>query len=71
MPLEGKIGWVVACVNEFARHNALSVKAAFLFLFNHGGIAFLEEHYEAEHLLSLDDTVEDLLRVCEATGGAL
>ena len=69
MAMENKIGWVVACINEFARRNALPVKTAFQFLFLHGGITFLDEHYEAEHLLSFDDAVDDLLRICEAKGG--
>jgi len=53
--MESKIAWTVACVNEFAYRFEISVKAAFQYLYNHGGIAFLEEHYEAEHLLSFDD----------------
>ena len=63
--MENKIGWVVACVNEFAQRNAISVKAAFQFLYLYGGINFLDEHYEAEHLLSLDETVDDLMRICD------
>jgi len=68
--MESKIAWTVACVNEFAYRFEISVKAAFQYLYNHGGIAFLEEHYEAEHLLSFDDAVDDLLLVCQAKGGA-
>ena len=69
--MENKIGWTVACVSEFARRFDISVKSAFQYLYLHGGIAFLDEHYEAEHLLSFDDAVDDLVLVCEAGGGAL
>jgi len=63
--------WAVACVNEFARSHGLSPKAAFQYLFTYGGIDFLTEHYEAEHTLSLDDTIEDLGFVCRSKGGHL
>ena len=69
--MEKKISWMVACVSEFARSHAVSVKTAFQFLFRYGGIQFLEEYYEAEHLLSFEDTMEDLIRVCENSGGVL
>ena len=69
--MENKIHWVVACVSEFARRFNISVKAAFQYLYLHGGIAFLDEHYEAEHLLSFDDTVDDLVLICKARGGVL
>ena len=65
------INWAVACVNEFARHWRLSPKDAFQYLHAFGGIAFMKEHYEAEHLLSLDDAVEDLCVVCRNNGGNL
>ena len=68
---EKKIAWVVACINEFARHKAMPVKEAFQYLYVFGGIVFLDEHFEAEHLLSFDDTVDDLTRLCEMNGGTL
>ena len=69
--MENKILWTVACVNEFARRFDISAKSAFRYLYLHGGIAFLEEHYEAEHLLSFDDAVDDLIIICESKGGTL
>jgi hypothetical protein len=32
---------------------------------------FLEAHYGAEHLLSFDDTVEDLTAICQRNGGQI
>jgi len=63
------VNWAVVCINEFARHRKLTPKSAFHYLQTFGGIEFIKEHYEAEHLLSLDDAVEDLGVVCRNNGG--
>jgi hypothetical protein len=55
----------------FTRKNALHPRTAFLYLYNHKGIEFLQEHYEIEHTLSLDDAVEDLEIICKNNGGEL
>ena len=65
------INWVVVCINEFARNWKLTPKAAFQYLQANGGIGFLTEHYDAEHLLSIDDTVDDLSIICRNNGGNL
>jgi len=65
------INWSVVCVNEFAKSLEMSLREAFEYLYMFGGISFLKEHYEAEHLLSIEDTVEDLLIVCRNNGGHL
>ena len=65
------VNWAVVCVNEFARCRKLSPKAAFQYLLTYGGIEFIEGHYEAEHMLSLDDTIEDLGVICRNNGGNL
>ncbi len=36
-----KIGFTVACVNEFAQHHNLSIQEAFRYLFQFKGIAFI------------------------------
>ena len=48
------------CVSAFAFSKNLNEKDAFNYLDKFGGINFLEECYEAEHTLSLDDAVDDL-----------
>ena len=65
------VNWAVVCVNEFARNWKLTPKTAFQYLLAFGGIRFLKEHYEAEHQLSLDDTVDDLGIICRNNGGSL
>ena len=69
--LRKKIDYSVVCVNEFAQRHSLNPRAAFLYLYNHKGIQFLDEHYDIEHTLSLEDTVEDLGLICAQNGGTL
>ncbi|UVP53872.1 DUF3791 domain-containing protein [Bacteroides cellulosilyticus] len=35
------------------------------------GVAFLDECYAAEHLLSVEDAVKDLTVICKNNGGKL
>jgi hypothetical protein len=65
------IGYLVICVSEFADRFKLDCKTAYRFLATYGGIAFLIEHYEIEHTLSLDDAVDDLEFICRKNGGVL
>ena len=65
------IKWAVACVNEFARNRELTPKTAFKYLLEFGGIDFIKEHYEVEHLLSINDAIDDLCIVCRNNGGNL
>ncbi|MFA7079232.1 MAG: DUF3791 domain-containing protein [Syntrophomonas sp.] len=65
------INFMVACVNEFANKFGLSTTEAFDYLYKYKGIAFIKEHYEAQHCLSLEDTIDDLVVVCKKNGGLL
>lgn len=69
--LRKKIDYTVVCINEFAERTSLEPRDAFLYLYDHKGIEFLDEHYDIEHTLSLDDAVDDLLMVCSQNGGEL
>ena len=44
--LKNKINFTVACVDEFAQKNNLSVKEAFQYLFQFKGIEFIKENYK-------------------------
>ena len=66
-----KIGFTVACVNEFARKYQISSKEAFQYLFQFKGIAFLKENYDVEHTLDFETILDDLEIVCKKNGGAL
>jgi hypothetical protein len=65
------IAYLVICVSEFAERFKLDCKVAYRFLAAHGGIAFLIEHYEIEHTLSIANTVDDLESICRQNGGVL
>ncbi len=71
-PTSGRVvGYVVACINVFAKTFEMTVKEATNYLSRYKGIEFLTKHYEAEHLLSLDDAVQDLAQVCCNNGGGV
>ncbi len=65
------IGYVVACINIFAKTYNLNVREASNYLNRYKGLDFLTNHYEAEHLLSLEDSVQDLAQVCYNQGGGI
>ena len=65
------IGYVVAAINEFAKTHKLTVRDASNYLARHKGLDFLIEHYEAEHLLSFENCVEDLTLICCNNGGEI
>ena len=66
-----KIGFTVACVNEFARAKSLSKTQAFLYLLEHKALDFLTEFYDVEHTLSFDDAVSDMTMICQKNGGKI
>ncbi|MDD4405510.1 MAG: DUF3791 domain-containing protein [Parabacteroides sp.] len=65
------IGYIIAVISEFAKANNMTIREASNYLNRYKGLEFLTEHYEAEHLLSLDDCVQDLVRVCQNNGGGV
>lgn len=65
------IGYIVANIGEFARTYGMTVREASNYLNRYKGLDFLAEHYEAEHQLSLGDSVQDLTRVCYNNGGGI
>ena len=66
-----KIGFTVACVNEFANKHNLSAKEAFQYLFQLKGISFIKENYDVEHTLDFETILEDLEILCKKNGGTL
>ncbi|MBP9018283.1 MAG: DUF3791 domain-containing protein [Bacteroidales bacterium] len=65
------IAYIVAAISEFAKSHHLSVREASNYLIRFKGIDFLTEHYYVEHLLSFDDSVQDLTQVCLNNGGGI
>ncbi len=64
-------GFLVACISEFAQVYRLTIKEASNYLKRYKGLEFLTLHYEAQHLLSIEDSVQDLAQVCNNNGGGL
>ncbi len=65
------VGYVFAAINEFAKTYGLTTKEAGNYLNRYKGLDFLVEHYPAEHLLSFEESVQDLARVCRNHGGGI
>jgi hypothetical protein len=65
------IDYIVVCVNEFANRSNLHYKDAFNYLKCHQAIKFLQENYEIERTLGIEDAVDDLYKVAQNNGGKL
>lgn len=65
------IAYVVAAISEFAKTHHISVREANNYLIRFKGLDFLTEHYDAEHLFSFEDSVQDLTQVCLNNGGGI
>lgn len=66
-----RIEYVICCVGAFAMRFNLSNAQAYAYLRRFTGIDFLLDCYEAEHTLSIDDAVEDIMHVCLQKGGRI
>lgn len=66
-----KIPYLNAVIRMFGIRFDLTVQQAFRYLYNFKGIRFLLEYYDVEHTLSIEDTVDDLIKVCQKNGGEL
>lgn len=65
------IEYVVCCVGAFATKFSLTNAQAYAYLRRFSGIDFLIDCYAAEHTLSIDDAVNDLITICFKKGGKL
>lgn len=66
-----EIPFLTACIQAFGRRFAMTRQAAFRYLQQHKALAFLIEFYDVEHLQSMDDTVDDMVLICQQNGGVL
>ena len=66
-----EIPFLTLCIQAFGRRFAMSRQAAFRYLRDHKGLAFLVEFYDVEHLQSMEETIDDLLVICRQNGGTL
>lgn len=68
---EKVLNYVIICIDEFAKQKKISRQEAYNYLKKYKGLEFLNECYEAEHTVSLNDAVEDLTQVCNGNGGKI
>ena len=64
-----KVPYMNAVVRKFATRKAMPLQDAFSYLWRYDGLKLLDECYEAIHLQSIDDAVDDLTVVCQRNGG--
>ena len=63
--------FIIKSISKFAHKKALTFKEACNYLVTHKAIDFVTEHYEVQHLLSLDETVDDMTAICLKNGGGI
>lgn len=68
---ENKVKYINYCISAFAGQYDMSLLQSFNYIERYGGLAFLDECYAAEHLLSIEDAVNDLTVICRNNGGRL
>ena len=66
-----KINYIVALITEFATAHQISTQQAYRYLQQYKGLDFVDEFYDVEHLQSMDETIDDLLIICQQNGGTL
>lgn len=66
-----QVPYMNACIRAFGRRFSMTTKDAYLYLRQYHGISFLVEFYDIEHLLSIEDAVDDLVLYCRNNGGYL
>ncbi len=67
--IRNRISYTVMCISLFASVHRLDEPEAYRYLKQFGGLEFLKEFYDVEHLLSLEDSVDDLTAICRRNGG--
>ena len=61
--------YVNCCVGAFANRFKLTLAQSYAYLRRFKGIDFLIDCYAAEHTLSIEDAVEDIMLLCQKNGG--
>ena len=71
MEIDNKVKYINYCISEFAASRNKMLLEAYDYLNEHGAIDFLDEYYEAEHLLSIEEAVVDMAAVAQKNGGLI
>ena len=66
-----QLNYTIACIHEFARKKQMSQRDAYIYLNQYQGLSFLNDCYNIEHTLSMEDALADLEMICRKNGGTL
>jgi len=66
-----EIPYISMIVRTFSERFGMPLGKAFSYLQRYGGLAFLIEYYDVEHLQDNEETVDDLIVKCRQNGGPL
>ena len=69
--VKDKVEYIVALVNEFAKHFGLTDVQAFRYITHYNGIDLIDRHYDIMHTLGFKETVNSLAAYCNRQGWAL
>lgn len=69
--LNNKIEYLLACIGVFAEKFKMTNKSAYSYLRKFKALDFLNEFYDVEHTLSLEDAVDDMITISRRNGGHL
>lgn len=65
------IEYVVSCVGAFSQRFKLTNAQAYAYLHRFKAIDFLIDCYAAEHTLSIEEAVDDIVQICKKNGGRI
>ncbi|GHT65168.1 hypothetical protein FACS189451_12880 [Bacteroidia bacterium] len=65
------VDYIAFIINEFSLKNRLSMKQSFNYLYQYGGIEFLDEFYDIEHCENPNLTLKAIQDICTQNGGTL
>jgi len=68
---DNKLPYIICVIRNFAERTGLTTKQAYKYLKRYKGISFLDECYPAEHTLSIENAVDDLIVICKRNGGGI
>lgn len=66
-----KIRYINMCITHFGKAFGMPSDMSFNYLKEHKALDFIDECYAAEHLLSLDDAIHDMLIISRRNGGTI
>lgn len=69
--LSNKIEYLLACIGAFASKFKISNQAAYNYLTKFNALDFLDRFYDIEHTQSIDDAIEDMIKISKRHGGQL